>query len=141
MRTPTRCRTTAQAIGEATAQVVETLLEVNALYRLRAAQGVLRLVDKYGPVRPEAACRKAVDVGDPSYRTVKGVLAARLEHDPAPTGTGDGGAAAFLRGPSQLFAGVVPLLAATDDAVADTGTTNEATAVPLKTTHAGEAAS
>jgi transposase len=139
MRTPTWCRTTAEAIGPATAQAIEALLEVNALYRLRAAQGVLRLVDKYGPVRLEAACRKAVDVGDPSYRTVKGVLAAGLEHDPAPTGTGDGGAAAFLRGPSQLFADVVPLVTTIDGAEEDTGTTNGATVVPLRTTLDGAA--
>jgi hypothetical protein len=89
--------------------VIGGLLEVNALFRLRAAQGVLGLADKHGTARLEAACAKAVAVGDPSYRTVKGILAAGAEHDPAPPTTGDGGAAAFLHGPAQLFANVVPL--------------------------------
>src|SRR5450755_1773694 len=57
----------------------------------------------------EAACLKALAVGDPSYRTVKGILVAALENTPAPPTAGDGGAAAFLHGPDQLFADVVPL--------------------------------
>jgi hypothetical protein len=61
--------------------LVEGLLEVNALYRLRQAQGVVRLADKHGAARLEAACRRAAQVGDPSYQTVKGILAAGTEHD------------------------------------------------------------
>jgi len=91
--------------------LVDGLLEVNALFRLRAAQGVLGLADKHGvgPARLEAACAKALEVGDPSYRTVKGILAAHAETQPAPPATGDGGAAAHLHGPLQLFATVIPL--------------------------------
>ena len=41
------------------------------------AQGVLRLADTArGPERLEAACRRAIEIGDPEYRTVKGILAA-----------------------------------------------------------------
>ena len=53
----------------------------NALYRLRQAQGVLRLIERYGEMRLEAACRRALSFGDPSYRTVKGILAASTEND------------------------------------------------------------
>ncbi len=109
MRTPTWCRTRAAEIGVACAQVIDGLLEVNALFRLRAAQGVLGLADKHGTDRLEAACAKAIAVGDPSYRTVKGILVAGAETDPPPPATGDGGAAAHLHGPSQLFANVVAL--------------------------------
>jgi transposase len=109
MRTPTWCRTRAGEIGPSAVVVIGALLEVNALFRLRAAQGVLGLADKHSPERLEAACAKAVAVGDPSYRTIKGILAAGAEYDPAPPATGDGGAAAHLHGPSQLFANVVPL--------------------------------
>ena len=42
--------------------------------------------------------------GDPSYPTVKGILAAGTESSPAAAPTGDGGAAAFLHGPEALFA-------------------------------------
>lgn len=103
MRTPVWCRNTAAAIGDACAEVVDQLLEVNALYRLRQAQGVLGLRKKYGDQRLEAACAKAIAVGDPSYRTIKGILIAGTETDPVPD-TGDAGAAAFLHGPAGLFA-------------------------------------
>jgi hypothetical protein len=109
MRTPAWCRTRAGEIGPATVAVISGLLEVNALFRLRAAQGVLGLAGKHRPERLEAACAKAVAVGDPSYRTIKGILAAGTEHDPAPPTTGDGGASAFLHGPTRLFANVVAL--------------------------------
>ena len=56
-------------------------MEVNALYRLRSAQGVVRLADKYGAERTNAACRRALQVDDPSYRTVKGILAAGTEEE------------------------------------------------------------
>jgi transposase len=111
MRTPVWCRDRAAEIGPACATLISGLLEVNALFRLRAAQGVLGLADKrgIGPARLEAACAKALQVGDPSYRTVKGILAARAETQSAPPPTGDGGAAAHLHGPTQLFAAVIPL--------------------------------
>jgi transposase len=109
MRTPTWCRTRAAEIGPACTQVIAGLLEVNALFRLRAAQGVLNLAGKHGEARLEAACAAAVAVGDPSYRTIKGILAVGAETDPPRPSAGDGGAAAHLHGPSQLFANVIPL--------------------------------
>ena len=108
MRTPTWCREQATEVGPACRQVVEELLEVNALFRLRAAQGVLGLADKHGPVRLEAACASAVEVGDPSYRTIKGILAAGTEARPVVRAAGDGGAAAHLHGPDALFADPPP---------------------------------
>lgn len=108
MRTPVWCRKQAAQIGPACSELIAQLLEINALYRLRAAQGVLALKKKYGPERLEAACGKAITVGDPSYRTVKGILIAGTETDPAPEPAGDAGAAAFLHGPKRLFATDIP---------------------------------
>jgi transposase len=125
MRTPTWCRTRAGEIGPACAQVIGGLLEVNALFRLRAAQGVLGLADKHGAARLEAACAKAIAVGDPSYRTVKGILVAGAETDPPPPSAGDGGAAAHLHGPSQLFANVIPLPTPSGTPEADLATASE----------------
>src|SRR4051794_16225314 len=85
--------------------VIDGLLADNALFRLRAAQGVLGLADRHDPARLEAACAVATAAGDPSYRTIKGVLAAGTEARPATRPTGDGGAAAHLHGPQSLFAG------------------------------------
>jgi transposase len=81
LRTPTWCRTQATMVGPACVQVVDDLLAVNALFRLRQAQGVLRLGMRCGDDRLEAACAKALQAGDPSYRTVKGILAAGTEHE------------------------------------------------------------
>ncbi|MFJ2781851.1 MULTISPECIES: Mu transposase domain-containing protein [unclassified Kitasatospora] len=107
MRTPIWCRTQAAEVGDACGMVIGQLLEVNAIYRLRAAQGVIALRKKYGDSRLEAACAKAMTVGDPSYRTIKGILIADTETDPEPE-TGNAGAAAFLHGPQQLFASAIP---------------------------------
>ncbi len=109
MKTPTWCRNRSAEIGPACRGVIATLLELNALYRLRSAQGVLALADKHGPARLEAACAKATTVGDPSYRTIKGILVAGAETEPAPPAAGDGGAAAHLHGPAALFANVIAL--------------------------------
>ena len=79
MRTPAWCRRRAAEIGPACTALISGLLEDNALYRLRAAQGVLHLADKHQPGRLEAACARAAAAGDPSYRTVKGILAAGTE--------------------------------------------------------------
>ena len=77
----------------------------NAIHHLRAAQGVLGLRDKHGCERLEAACARALAVGDPAYRTIKGILATGTEHgDEQPT-SGGGAAAtagACLRGPDQF---------------------------------------
>jgi transposase len=108
MRTPAWCRKRAAGIGPACEQVIGELLAENALYRLRSAQGIIGLADKHAPARLEAACAKAITAGDPSYRTVKGILAAGTERDTLPAAAGDGGASAFLRGPAS-FANVIPM--------------------------------
>jgi transposase len=108
MRTPQWCRRQAAGIGPSCEHLIGELLAENALYRLRAAQGVIGLGDKHDPSRLEAACAKAVAAGDPSYRTVRGILAAGTERDQLPAAAGDGGAPAFLRGPAS-FANVIPM--------------------------------
>lgn len=102
-RTPAWCRRRAAELGPAVAEIIADLMEVNALHRLRSAQGIVGLADTHGPERLDAACRLALEVGDPTYRTVKGILAAGTEHviptePPANTGP------AHLHGPNRLFA-------------------------------------
>src|ERR1035437_4913358 len=105
MRTPIWCRHAAEEVGPACSEVIATLLEVNALFRLRAAQGVLGLRTRHAPARLEAACARAIEVGDPSYRTIKGILVAGTETTTAPNGSAGWGAGvpAFLHGPRALF--------------------------------------
>jgi hypothetical protein len=103
MRTPAWCRRRAAELGDAVAEVVAAIMEVNALYRLRQAQGVVGLADKYDAFRLDAACRKALVAGDPSYKTVRGILVAGLELDEEQEPQTPPAAAAHLHGPERLF--------------------------------------
>ncbi|GHG05183.1 hypothetical protein ACFFSH_38870 [Streptomyces filamentosus] len=103
MRTPVWCRSQASEVGDACREVIDQLLEVNVLYWLRAAQGVLGLRKQYSDTCLEAVCARAISVGDPCYRTIKGILIASTETNPEPETSGDAGAAAFLHGPARLF--------------------------------------
>jgi len=102
MRNPQWCLHEATRLGTSVKELVEGLLSDGALYHLRAAQGVVRLADKHGATRLDAACRRAIDVGDPEYRTVKGILTAGTENDGTET-PGAPDAPAHLHGPTSLF--------------------------------------
>jgi transposase len=84
MRTPVWCRHRARELGPAVSELITELLADPVLHRLRAAQGVLRLAERYSPRRLDAACARAIAVGDPGYRTVKGILVAGTEHEGSP---------------------------------------------------------
>ncbi len=103
MKTPAWCRRQAAGLGVSVAEVVAVLMEVNALYRLRQAQGVVGLAERHGADRLDAACRRALAVGDPSYRTVKGILAAGAENDGDDAVETPPSAPAHLHGPQALF--------------------------------------
>jgi hypothetical protein len=101
LRSVSWCRTQAEQIGPGAVTIVAELSHVNAIHRLRAIQGIIRLRDAYGDDRLDAACSRALQVGDPNYRTVKGILVAGTEHGddppqhvPAPP--------AMLRGPDAF---------------------------------------
>jgi transposase len=133
MRTPTWCREVAEQVGPACCEVIASLLEVNALFRLRAAQGVVGMATKHTPARLEAACAKAIAVGDPSYRTIKGILIAGTETTTAAGGSAGCGAGvpAFLHGPQALFgpgAGgdLAPVLELNTGPTTSTGPSDEA---------------
>jgi hypothetical protein len=101
LRSVSWCRTQAEQIGLGAVAIVAELSQVNAIHRLRSIQGIIRLREKYGDTRLDTACARALTVGDPSYRTVKGILVAGTEHgdDPPPhTPTPP----AILRGPEAF---------------------------------------
>lgn len=102
MSTPQWCLKQATELGEYVKSLVTGLLEVNALYRLRQAQGVIRLADKHGAERLDTACRRAIEIGDPEYRTVKGILVAGTENDGEEEQVPPD-APAHLHGPVGLF--------------------------------------
>ena len=73
------CVAEAAKIGPACAELVDTLLADRIVERLRAAQGVIRLAERFTPAQLDAACRRALDHDSPFYRTVKTVLTCRAE--------------------------------------------------------------
>jgi transposase len=104
MRGPAWCRKTAADVGPACERLIAELMELNAIARLRSAQGILALRTDAGHARLDAACARATAVGDPSYRTVKGILVAGTEYDANPDAESNTSALtpAFLRGPQQF---------------------------------------
>jgi transposase len=105
MRTPAWCRRTAEEVGPACEAVLAELLGQGALFRLRAAQGILGLRERHTPERLEAACARALVIGDPTYRTIKGILVTGTEtvQDTPQPSTGARHVPAFLRGQDDLF--------------------------------------
>ncbi|QBS36666.1 IS21 family transposase [Thermaerobacter sp. FW80] len=98
-RTPPWCLQQARALGPSVFELVHQLLQGHTLTHLRQAQGILRLGERFGPGRLEAACQRALEFGDPRYRTVKNILERGYDQasgpQPTPACRGD----AYLRGP------------------------------------------
>jgi transposase len=73
-RTPDVCRRQATEIGPACTEVIEGLLASRPVDKLRAAQAVIGARERYGDAPVEAACARALALGDPSWARVKDVL-------------------------------------------------------------------
>jgi transposase len=78
---PERLVCWAQTIGPHTAQVVQALLDSrqHPQQAYRSCLGLLRLGDRYGQERLEAACCRALPAGLHSYKGVKNILDAKLD--------------------------------------------------------------
>ena len=79
------CQAAAQDIGPATSQTVAELLEDPVVDRLRTAGRLLRLRERYGDERLEAACGRAQQFAEPTYATVKRILINGLEQEATPS--------------------------------------------------------
>ena len=77
--TPQRIIHWAAKAGEATARVAETILTArpHPQQGFRACLGLMRLGERYGNERLEAACRRALKLGACSYKSI----ASMLKHD------------------------------------------------------------
>jgi len=73
------CLAEAERVGPACLALVHGLFRDAVLLRLRAVQGVLRLKDKYGVVRLEAACSRANHYGTPGLKAVRTILEKGLD--------------------------------------------------------------
>src|SRR5262249_9201062 len=65
-------------------QFIDELLGDRPLDRLRGAQGVLRLAQRYGSTRLEAACARAGVVAEYRSHTIKAILGQGLDQQPLP---------------------------------------------------------
>jgi transposase len=81
------CRQQAAAIGPSTQEVVGRLLDHRPEDRLRTAGRLLRLADRFGQERLEAACARALRFDDPSYMTIKHILEQGLDAEGLPDTT------------------------------------------------------
>ncbi len=88
--TPERIAKWAGRTGAATAALTKAIMESRPHPELgfRSCLGILRLADRYGPGRLEAACARALSSGARSYRSVRSILERGLDATPltpAPT--------------------------------------------------------
>ncbi len=102
LRTVSWCRAQAEQIGPGAVAIVAELSTINAIHRLRAIQGIIPLRERYSDDRLDAACARALAVGDPGYRTVRGILIAGTEHGENPAGPSVPTPPALLRGPDAF---------------------------------------
>ena len=79
MASPAWCVKRAAEIGPATSELIGRLLDERPLDRLRTAQGILRLADKFSARRLEAACSRALLFDEVSYGAVKRILERKLD--------------------------------------------------------------
>lgn len=84
--TPSRIVSWASSIGEQTGTLVYRIINSKEHYALgfRSALGVIRLGNKYGNERLEAACTRAMSYGGYSYQSVKSILEKGLDRQPLP---------------------------------------------------------
>ena len=82
--TPSRIIAWAEKNGEATAELVAEIMARRAHPEqgYRSALGIMRLANRYGAGRLEAACRRALSVRSFSYRSVESILKNGLDHKP-----------------------------------------------------------
>jgi transposase len=78
----------ARQIGQATAEVVQALLDHRPEDRLRSAGRLVQLAEIFGAERLERACRRAQHFGETGYPAVKRILEAGLDAR-APDGPND----------------------------------------------------
>ncbi len=79
--TPTRILNWAEKSGAATKQLASSIMGAkrHPEQGYKACLGILRLGKAYGNERLEAACKRALHIGSPSYRTVKSILKKGLD--------------------------------------------------------------
>lgn len=88
--TPSRIIRWAQSIGEATAKVVETIMNTrrHPEQGYRSCLGILRLGKRYTDERLEVASKRAIAIRGYTYRSIKSILENGLDRAPLPAEAG-----------------------------------------------------
>jgi len=73
------CMDRAFEIGENTLRIIDELLHGGVIRNLRSAQNIVRMQKKYGKVRLEAACKRAVYFKNYTYGGIKNILEKELD--------------------------------------------------------------
>jgi hypothetical protein len=90
MRAPDACRSQAQQLGPAIGQFTTVLLSGTFPWaRLRQTQKLLRLAERYGAARVNAACARALAFELIDVRRVEGIVRTALEREPGPAARGE----------------------------------------------------
>ncbi len=101
-QTPDSLLVEAQAIGPAALEIIQGLLNDPVLYRIPTAGRLLRLQNRFGVERLEAACQRALTFDDPSYKTIKRILEHGLDQATAPLPVALPAATTFARSAEEL---------------------------------------
>jgi transposase len=101
-QTPESLLAEAEAVGPAALEIVQALLSDPVIYRVPTAGRLIRLKNRFGGSRLEAACRRAQLFGDPSYKTIKTILEQGLDHEEAPLPVSLPPASTFARSADEL---------------------------------------
>ena len=96
------CLTMAEDVGSCTHQVVTNLLADAVVDRLPTVGRLLRLRDRFGAERLEAACARALRFDDISYLTIKRILINQLDGQALPASSGSPPAQSFVRNAAEL---------------------------------------
>ncbi len=102
IQTPESLLADAEAVGQAALEIVQGLLSDPVLYRVPTAGRLIRLKNRFGASRLEAACRRALLFGDPSHKTVKAILEQGLDLEEAPLPVSLPPAVTFARSADEL---------------------------------------
>ncbi len=83
---PSRILAWANRTGSATAALAQAIMDSrpHPEQGYRSCLGIIRLADRYGPERVEAACARALTVRALSYRSVESILRHGLDSQPLP---------------------------------------------------------
>ena len=79
--TPARLLAAAEKIGPSTIALCEAIMRAkpHPEQGFRSCLGILSLARAYGPARLEAACRRGIDIGAASYRSIASILKTGLD--------------------------------------------------------------